>query len=75
MILSTPGFQRLAGDVQIAGKTGTAEKAGATGYLRGKYVASFYGVAPYEDPQIAVYVLVDEPEGARFGGQWRRRLL
>lgn len=69
MILSTPGFQRLAGDVQIAGKTGTAEKAGATGYLRGKYVASFYGVAPYEDPQIAVYVLVDEPEGARFGGQ------
>lgn len=69
MITTTPGLLRLAGDVQIAGKTGTAEKAGPGGYQKGKYVASFYGVAPYEDPKIAVYVLVDEPEGARFGGQ------
>ncbi len=53
-----------------AGKTGTAQKVadGGRGYASGKYFASFIGIAPYETPRIAVFVGVDEPKGAYYGG-------
>lgn len=43
----------------ISGKTGTAEK-----YPRGnnKYLLSFIGFAPYENPQLVCYVVVDNPD-------------
>ncbi|MGI6485034.1 MAG: stage V sporulation protein D [Tepidanaerobacteraceae bacterium] len=50
---------------RVAGKTGTAEK-----YVPGKYVASFVGFAPVDDPQLAALVIVDEPTGGTiYGGQ------
>lgn len=54
-----------------AGKTGTAQVVEETGgYSEGKYVASFVGFAPAEDPQIAVLVMVAEPTGpVYFGSQ------
>ncbi len=47
----------------VAGKTGTARKpsADARGYSD-EYVATFTGFAPVDDPEIAVAVMVDEPE-------------
>ena len=54
---------------RIAGKTGTAQKVGAGGYAPGKYVASFVGFAPADDPQVAVLVVIDEPVGIYYGGQ------
>lgn len=48
---------------RVAGKTGTAQKAGPRGYMPGKYVASFAGFAPANDPLIACIVVVDEPSG------------
>ena len=42
----------------IGGKTGTAEKLPRG---NGKYIISFIGFAPVEDPQVVVYVVVDEP--------------
>jgi stage V sporulation protein D (sporulation-specific penicillin-binding protein) len=42
----------------IGGKTGTAEKLPRG---NGKYIISFIGFAPVDDPQVVVYVLVDEP--------------
>lgn len=48
---------------RVAGKTGTAQKAGAGGYMAGKYVASFAGFAPANDPKLACIVIVDEPTG------------
>ncbi len=56
---------------QVAGKTGTAQKADArTGsYAKGRYYASFVGFAPAEKPRIAVFVGIDEPVGAYYGGQ------
>jgi len=52
-----------------AGKTGTAQVVAETGgYSDGKYVASFCGFAPAEDPQIAVLVMVAEPSGAAYFG-------
>lgn len=54
---------------RIAGKTGTAQKVGAGGYLPDKYVASFAGFAPADNPQVAMLVIVDEPIGIYYGGQ------
>ncbi|ANE47364.1 hypothetical protein SY83_15020 [Paenibacillus swuensis] len=47
---------------RVAGKTGTAQKVIGKGYSDEKYVVSFIGYAPVEDPKILVYVLVDEPD-------------
>lgn len=52
----------------IAGKTGTAEKVKATGGYGGGYVASFAGFAPYDNPQISMLIVVDDPQGTYFGG-------
>jgi cell division protein FtsI (penicillin-binding protein 3) len=54
----------------VAGKTGTAQKANTKGkgYLKDKYIASFIGLAPTEEPQIAVVVVIDEPEKEIYGG-------
>lgn len=52
---------------RVAGKTGTSEKRDLKG--RNEVVASFSGFAPADDPQVAVLVLLDEPQTAvRFGG-------
>lgn len=45
----------------IGGKTGTAEKQ-PRGY--GNYLVSFIGAAPMDDPEVVVYVYVDEPQVA-----------
>jgi len=54
---------------KIAGKTGTAQKVGAGGYLPDKYVASFVGFAPADNPQVAMLIVIDEPVGLYYGGQ------
>ncbi len=58
-----PGFE-------VAGKTGTAQKVdSATGsFSNSKFVGSFMGFVPAEDPRIAVLVVIDEPKGRGFGG-------
>ncbi len=55
----------------LAGKTGTANKVDtATGqYSEQRYVASFVGMAPAERPELLVSVIVDEPQGAIYGGE------
>lgn len=54
----------------LAGKTGTANKVdAATGqYSRTRYIASFMGFAPANDPRLLVSVVVDEPQGSIYGG-------
>lgn len=53
---------------RVAGKTGTAQKAGAGGYQEGQYVASFTGFAPANDPKLAALVVIDEPQGYPYYG-------
>ncbi|MDO7905411.1 penicillin-binding transpeptidase domain-containing protein [Paenibacillus sp. JX-17] len=53
---------------RVAGKTGTAYKQTAEGYGK-KYVISFIGFAPVENPKIAVLVVMDEPKDDVYGGQ------
>jgi cell division protein FtsI/penicillin-binding protein 2 len=54
----------------LAGKTGTASKPDPKlgGYSKSKYVASFVGFAPARHPKLLVAVMVDEPQGAIYGG-------
>jgi cell division protein FtsI (penicillin-binding protein 3) len=59
--VSVPGYE-------LAGKTGTAEKAEDGGYSETKYVASFVGFAPADDPELLVAVIVDEPIYDHSGG-------
>ncbi|MFM8520475.1 MAG: peptidoglycan D,D-transpeptidase FtsI family protein [Solirubrobacterales bacterium] len=52
-----------------AGKTGTAQIAEDGGYSETRYVASFVGMAPVEDPEIVVSVMVNEPSYGYSGGE------
>ncbi len=53
----------------IGGKTGTAQKVrqGGFGYEPGKYVASFTGFFPVNDPEIIILVIVDSPSKSIYG--------
>jgi cell division protein FtsI (penicillin-binding protein 3) len=52
-----------------AGKTGTAQKIEPDGsYSHSKFVASFIGFSPAEDPLLTIVVTVDEPHPYYFGG-------
>ena len=55
---------------KLAGKTGTAEifDTVAGEYSKSKYVASFIGFAPANDPQLLVSVVVNQPQGEIYGG-------
>ncbi|MCL2336346.1 MAG: penicillin-binding transpeptidase domain-containing protein [Firmicutes bacterium] len=55
---------------RVGGKTGTAQVVaeGGRGYVDGKYVASFAGFAPVDDPKIVMLVVIVEPQGAYYGG-------
>jgi cell division protein FtsI/penicillin-binding protein 2 len=54
---------------RVAGKTGTAQKLEPDGaYSHNKFIASFIGFAPADDPVIAVCVIADEPHPYYFGG-------
>ena len=55
---------------RVGGKTGTSQKVAeieATGNSH-LYIGSYVGVAPIDDPEIAVFVMLDEPTGANYYG-------
>ncbi len=54
---------------RIGGKTGTAQKVNNGRYLVGNYILSFIGFLPADDPEIVLYVAVDNPKGVtQYGG-------
>lgn len=52
----------------VAGKTGTAQKVDNGRYSHTKYVGSFVGYVPADDPEISIIVVMDEPKGSYYGG-------
>jgi cell division protein FtsI (penicillin-binding protein 3) len=64
------GVRAAVRGYNAAGKTGTAQKADPAGggYAADKYIASFVGFAPAENPAIAVLVAIDEPQKEHYGG-------
>lgn len=53
----------------VAGKTGTAQKAGPGGYVRGKFFSSFIGFFPADNPELCISIVIDEPKNGYYGGQ------
>jgi len=70
VVMQGTGKAARMGGYRAAGKTGTAQKVDEkTGrYSNTRYVASFAGFAPVENPEIACVVSIDEPIGAHHGG-------
>lgn len=61
-LAAVPGFR-------VGGKTGTAQKTEAGGgYSHSRFVASFVGFAPAENPRLCIVVVVDEPRSVYYGG-------
>jgi cell division protein FtsI/penicillin-binding protein 2 len=52
----------------VAGKTGTAQKVEHGEYVR-KYVASFIGFFPADNPELCISIVLDEPKEGYYGGQ------
>ena len=55
---------------RVGGKTGTSEKVAKMLELnvKGLYIGSYVGIAPIDDPEIAVFVMLDEPTSGRYYG-------
>lgn len=54
---------------RVGGKTGTAQKVNNGAYMVGNYIVSFMGFMPADDPELAVYVAIDNPKGVtQYGG-------
>lgn len=60
--VSVPGYT-------LAGKTGTAQIATESGYSDTRFVASFVGLAPADDPAIVVSVMASEPQNGHTGAE------
>ena len=52
----------------VAGKTGTARKAGPGGYERGHYNALFAGVVPASNPRFATVIVINDPQAGKYYG-------
>jgi stage V sporulation protein D (sporulation-specific penicillin-binding protein) len=63
------GGKAFVDGYRVGGKTGTAQKAVNGRYLENNHIVSFIGFAPADDPELVVYVAVDNPKGTvQFGG-------
>ncbi len=54
---------------RVGGKTGTAQKVQDGHYIKNNHIVSFIGFAPADDPEVVIYIAVDNPKGTiQFGG-------
>ena len=67
VVESGSGSRAYIEGYKVGGKTGTAQKFEGGALAQGKYVSSFLGFFPADDPQYLVLVIVDEPQGAYYG--------
>ena len=71
VVLEGTGRRAILDGYTVAGKTGTAQKIdpATRSYSHSKYVATFAGFAPVNNPAITVAVILDSPVGPHEGGQ------
>ena len=68
VVLEGSGKNAAVPGVRVGGKTGTAQKYENGQIARGKYISTFIGFAPAEQPEYITLFMVDEPVGAYYGG-------
>ena len=62
------GEQAALAEHVVAGKTGTAQKAGRGGYSADRYIGSFAGYVPADQPRLVILAMIDEPRPEYYGG-------
>lgn len=56
-------------DYRVGGKTGTAQKVSDGKYMVGNYITSFIGILPADEPEVVVYIAIDNAKGVtQYGG-------
>ena len=68
--MTAPRRWRAMANYVVAGKTGTAQKVMNGNYSNDKFVITFIGFFPADDPQICISIVMDSPKegGHAFGG-------
>jgi cell division protein FtsI (penicillin-binding protein 3)/stage V sporulation protein D (sporulation-specific penicillin-binding protein) len=67
-VLKGTGRQADTRVTQVAAKTGTAQVAEKGKYVKGRYVSSFVGFWPSEDPQYLMLIVIGEPSSGKYYG-------
>ena len=63
------GHNAYIGGYRVGGKTGTAQKVKDGVYMSGNYITSFIGFLPADNPEIIIYIAVDNAKGiTQYGG-------
>jgi cell division protein FtsI/penicillin-binding protein 2 len=70
VVVDGTGKRAAIPGVRIAGKTGTCRKYNVEqqSYSSNEFMASFIGFFPVEDPQVLIYVMIDNPKDEYYGG-------
>ena len=69
VVMNGSGINAFVDGYGTGGKTGTAQVVGEKGgYVSGKYVASFIGFSPADDPEVVCLVVVSEPQTTAYYG-------
>lgn len=69
VVANGSGRNAFTDGLRVGGKTGTAQKVVDGRYKDGEYIVSFIGFAPADDPELLVYVAIDNPRNSvQFGG-------
>ncbi len=67
VVTSGSGTHAYIEGYKVGGKTGTAQKYEDGHVAQGKYVSSFTGFFPSDDPRYLALVIIDEPQGTYYG--------
>ncbi len=69
VVANGSGKNAYIADYRVGGKTGTAQKVENGSYLVGNYITSFIGFLPADDPEVVVYIAIDNAKGVtQYGG-------
>ena len=69
VVANGSGHNAYIENYRVGGKTGTAQKVENGKYLTGNYIVSFIGFMPANNPEIVIYVAINNPKGiTQYGG-------
>ena len=68
-VITSVSSERAIPGYRTAGKSGTAQRYDASCKCYNGYTSSFVGIAPAENPQLLVYVVLDQPTNGNLGSQ------
>ena len=69
VVANGSGRNAYISNYRVGGKTGTAQKVKDGKYMVGNYITSFMGFLPADDPEIVVYIAIDNAKGVtQYGG-------